>query len=56
MDETCDISTHEQVAVIIRYADENLKIQERFLEFKITGSTTGEDLSKLLVTYLKDLG
>ena len=33
MDDTSDISTHEQVAVIIRYANDNLKIKERFVGF-----------------------
>ena len=34
MDETSDISTHEQIAIVIGYADDNLKIRESFIEFK----------------------
>ena len=39
MDETFDIPTHEQIDIVIRYADDNLKIRESFIEFKRTGSS-----------------
>ena len=56
MDETSNMFTHEQIAKVIRYADDNLKIRELFIEFKKTGSTTGEDLSKILLSSVKNLG
>ena len=56
MDETADISVQEQVAIIIRYADDFLNIQERFTGFYKTVSTTAEDLEKILHIALKKLG
>ena len=56
MDETSDISVHEQVAVIVRYADDFLKIKERFVGFVKTGSTTGKDLEEIFHSSIKDLG
>lgn len=55
-DETSDIANHEQVAFILRYADDNLNIQERFLGFYKTGSTTGEALETLIESIIKELG
>ena len=51
-----DISKHEQVACIVRYADPNLKIQERFIGFFKTASTTGEALAELIEKVIKELG
>lgn len=56
VDETADISTHEQVAIIIRYTDDYLKIKERFVGFYKTGSTCGKDLDKIVNCVLVKLG
>ena len=56
VDETPDISTHEQVTFCVRYPDENLRIRERFIGFVRTESTTGEELEKLVVAEIESLG
>lgn len=55
-DETSDIANHEQVAFIIRFADANLTIQERFLGFYKTATTTGEALEILITSIISELG
>jgi zinc finger MYM-type protein 1 len=56
MDETCDVAKHEQCAIIIRYADEKLTIQERFIGFAKTATTSGKDLFEILEPAIKELG
>ena len=56
IDETCDIWTEEQVAVIIRYAVDDLKIQERFVGLIKTGSTSDKELEEILNSSIKQLG
>ncbi|CAF3062789.1 unnamed protein product [Rotaria socialis] len=55
MDESVDISRHEQVSLVIRYADDQFHVYERFIGFQRASSTTGEALFKLLVMWLKQL-
>ncbi|CAF5017893.1 unnamed protein product, partial [Rotaria sp. Silwood1] len=55
MDESVDISRHEQVSLVIRYTDDQFHVYERFIGFQRASSTTGEALFKLLVTWLKQL-
>ena len=51
-----DISKDEQVACLFRYADDDLKIQERFVGFYKTASTTGQALAELIEGVIKELG
>ena len=55
MDETTDISRHEQVSLIIRYTDDQFNVYERFIGFKRASSTTGDGLFKLLIQWLKKI-
>ncbi|KAL4122041.1 hypothetical protein QTP88_014447 [Uroleucon formosanum] len=48
VDETQDLSRHEQVAIIIRYATKDLSPAEVFLDFYETETTDGETLSMLI--------
>ncbi|KAL4091756.1 hypothetical protein QTP88_026398 [Uroleucon formosanum] len=48
VDETQDLSRHEQVAIIIRYATKDLSPAEVFLGFYETETTDGETLSMLI--------
>ena len=41
IDETPDVSHYEQVAFCIRYAYQDLKVRERFLQFSMVENTTG---------------
>ena len=56
VDETPDIANHEQISFCIRYADENLKVKERFIEFIKTESTSGDELEKLVEGAIHNLG
>ena len=51
-----DTSKHEQVACIVRFAHHNLKIQERFIGFFKTASTTGEALAEPIEKVINKLG
>ncbi|CAF4908916.1 unnamed protein product, partial [Rotaria socialis] len=55
MDESVDIFRHEQVSLVIRHADDQFHVYERFIGFQRASSTTGEALFKLLVMWLKQL-
>ncbi len=55
MDETTDISRHEQVPLVIRYTDAQFHVYERFIGFERAFGTTGDDLFNLLVQWLKQL-
>ncbi|CAF5027573.1 unnamed protein product, partial [Rotaria socialis] len=46
---------HEQVSLVIRHADDQFHVYERFIGFQRASSTTGEALFKLLVMWLKQL-
>ena len=56
IDETPDVSHYEQVAFCIHYADQDLKVRERFLQFSMVESTTGKVLENLIISTLNDLG
>jgi hypothetical protein len=56
MDETTDISRHEQVSLVLQYTDDQFHVYERFIGFERASSTTGDDLFNLLVEWLKQLG
>jgi hypothetical protein len=47
-DETSDIARREQVSVCVRFLHDG-KVEERFLGFFDTASTTGEELAKLII-------
>lgn len=52
VDETQDLSRHEQVAIVIRYATDDLSPVEVFLGFYKTESTDGKTLSMLIKSTL----
>ncbi|KAL4148283.1 hypothetical protein QTP88_002559 [Uroleucon formosanum] len=56
VDETQDLSRHEQVAIIIRYATKDLSPAEVFLGFYKTETTDGETLSMLIKSTLVSHG
>ncbi|XP_026811042.1 zinc finger MYM-type protein 1-like [Rhopalosiphum maidis] len=56
VDETQDLSRHEQVAIIIRYATKDLSPAEVFLGFYKTENTDGETLSMLIKSTLVSHG
>lgn len=56
VDETQDISNHEQVAVVFRYIDNNLEIHESFAGFYRTKKTDGESLYNLLKEVISSFG
>ncbi|KAL4123003.1 hypothetical protein QTP88_015236 [Uroleucon formosanum] len=52
VDETTDISTIEQMAMCVRYVDDNDCIHERFLKFITINSLTGCDLAESILNGL----
>ena len=54
LDETQDIACHEQVAMIIRYVNEESVITEHFLAFFQTVRTDGETLYHVIKSVLGD--
>jgi hypothetical protein len=56
VDGTTDLSKLEQISFCLRYVTEQLDIQEHFLEFRDTGSSTAEALSELILQVIKDHG
>lgn len=56
VDETTDISTTEQVSFSVRFVDTDCTIQEEFLGFHTTTSTTGAELAALIIRSLVDYG
>ncbi|CAF1660887.1 unnamed protein product [Adineta ricciae] len=55
IDETSDISRHEQVSLVIRYTDDQFHVYERFIGFERASSTTGDGLFHLLLEWLKKM-
>jgi hypothetical protein len=55
IDETSDISRHEQVSLVIRYTDDQFNVYERFIGFERASDTSGEGLFDLLMSWLKEL-
>src|SRR5436190_12618618 len=58
-DETTDISSHEQVSICIRYIVkeiDSVKIKERFLGFVEGADTTGDNLYRVIKTYIQNVG
>ena len=59
MDETTDVSHTEQVAILVRFVDDDaatLEIQERMLALVSTKDVTGQGLTDLLLTTLEKHG
>lgn len=54
IDETQDLSRHEQVSFIIRYVDSNLNPHEVFIGFFRTARTDGESLTNLIKEVLNN--
>jgi len=52
IDETQDLSRHEQVSFVIRYVDNNLNPHENFIGFYKTDRTDAESLTNLIKTVL----
>lgn len=52
VDETSDISQHEQVSICFRYVSDGFQINEMFFGFYETESTTAETLFKILMDVL----
>ncbi|XP_013381238.1 52 kDa repressor of the inhibitor of the protein kinase [Lingula anatina] len=55
-DETADVSNTEQVSLSLRYVDSTFQVQEKFVTFASTESTTGEALAGLVKSTIMDLG
>ena len=55
IDETTDISRHQQVSLVIRYTDDQFNVYERFIGFERASDTTGQGLFDLLMVWLKKL-
>ena len=55
IDETKDIACHEQISLVIRYADDQFNVFEKFLGFERTATMTGEALADLLIKWLNKL-
>ena len=56
IDETSDITKTEQVSICIRFVNDDDNIQETFLGFYDTASTSAEALFELAIKVLADLG
>ena len=56
LDESLDISRHEQVAVVLRYVNCQFIVNERFVGFFRATQTDGESLYHLMQTVLMTLG
>ncbi|XP_008181768.1 zinc finger MYM-type protein 1-like [Acyrthosiphon pisum] len=56
VDETQDLSRHEQVSFIIRFVDDSFQIHEQFLGFYKTSHTDSETLANLIKKVLSDSG
>ena len=52
VDETQDIAKHEQVAVVLRYVNENLEVHESFVGFYRAEKTDGKTLATLKKKYI----
>ncbi|CAF4965576.1 unnamed protein product [Rotaria sp. Silwood1] len=55
IDETSDISRHEQVSLVIRYTDDQFNVYERFIGFERASDISEEGLFDLLMLWLKKL-
>lgn len=55
LDESLDISRHEQVAVVLQYINPQFVVNERFVGFFRATQTDGESLYHLVQTVLKTL-
>lgn len=53
VDETTDCSNHEQIAILIRWADEDLRVHETLIAVRRAISTKAEDLLDILLDALK---
>ena len=56
LDESSDISRHEQAAVVLQYVNSHFVINERFVGFFRATQTDGESLNHLVRTVLMTLG
>ena len=55
-DEACDVSTKEQMAIILRYVDTECNIREEFVRFvHCSEGLRGKDLSVVMLKCLEDL-
>ena len=55
-DEACDVSTKEQMALVLRYVDENHNIREEIIRFiHCSEGLTGKDLSVVLLKCIGEL-
>ena len=55
-DESKDASKKEQLAIVVRYVDENAIIHERFLTFVEAATLTAHGLATYLITTLSEHG
>ncbi|KAJ8044775.1 Zinc finger MYM-type protein 1 [Holothuria leucospilota] len=53
MDEATDVTHHEQAAIIVRYVDKDMTIQERLIWVTAVENTTAENLLQTLLGALK---
>ena len=59
IDETTDLSRHEQVSICVCYIDQQTMIKEKFIGFfkdRKTNSTTATALCDLILNVLENLG
>jgi hypothetical protein len=54
VDESCDISVKEQMAIVVRFVNKKGEVIERFLGIKNVKDTTSKSLKKALVEMLCD--
>ncbi|CAF1258602.1 unnamed protein product [Rotaria magnacalcarata] len=55
IDESTDISRHQQVSLVIRYTDDLFSVYERFIGFERASDKTGEGLFNLVIEWLNKL-
>ncbi|CAF1366150.1 unnamed protein product [Rotaria sordida] len=53
IDESTDMTHHQQVSLVIRYTDDQFSVYERFVGFERASDTSDEGLFNLMMKWLK---